>query len=407
MTELRTPRWTNWAGNQSCDPSAVIKVRDVEAVQAVVRSVARRGGHVRVVGAGHSFTPLVCTDDVILDVSGLAGLTNVDERAKRATVRAGTTIAQLGEPLWGHGLSLRNQGDIDAQTIGGAVGTATHGSGLSLTSLSGALCGIEYVGADGELHQITDSNPEFAGFRTALGTLGIFTAVELQLAPAYELFERIEYWPFAEVLARWEEETSERRHFSFFWGPTPGSLELYGFDSAPPGMVDGCYVKIYDEAPRGALTSRGVGKRTAPAHLTYPSDFDLEFYELEYFAPYELAEPAIDSVREVMTRHPIQNFPLEVRTIAAEDGWLSPSYGVDSISISVSGSPGTDYWPFLRDVDAALQEFGGRPHWGKLHVFDRERLQSAYPRFEDFVDLRRSTDPHGLFLNEHTRNLVG
>ena len=160
----------------------------------------------------------------MIDVGALSGMVVADTANATAVVGAGTTLEDLVPQLWAEGLSLRNQGDIDAQTIGGAIGTATHGSGRAFGSFSSAVRSISYVGADAGLHIIASTDPRFDAFRTALGLLGIFTTVELDLQPAYYLRERIEHWPLADVLRRWDVETSTRRHFSFFWPPTDRRL---------------------------------------------------------------------------------------------------------------------------------------------------------------------------------------
>ena len=397
-------RWQNWAGNQQCRPT-VVKPTCAAELQEAVADAARRGGTVRVVGSGHSFTPLVCTDDVMVDVSALSGVIEADTPNATAVVGAGTSLHDLVPQLWAAGLSLRNQGDIDAQTIAGAVGTATHGSGRAFGSFSSAVRSIEYVGADAGLHTIDSTDARFDAFRTSLGLLGIFTRIELDLQPAYYLRERIEHWPLSDVMQRWDVETSTRRHFSFFWPPTDESLQMYGF--APTAVEDGCHVKIYDEvsARDAAASDAQDGSRIAPAYQIYASDFDLAFHELEYFVDFRHSRAAVDAMRAVMRDHPEQAFPLEVRTIAAENAWLSPMYGTHSVSLSVSGVPGTDYRPFMQAVDAALRPFDARPHWGKLHCFDRPRLRDAYPRFDDFTSLRTELDPNGLFLNDHTAEL--
>lgn len=397
-------RWQNWAGNQQCQPT-VVRPTSTQDLQDAVADAARRGGTVRVVGSGHSFTPLACTDDVMIDVGALGGVIEADAGTATAVVGAGTTLHDLVPQLWAAGLSLRNQGDIDAQTIGGAVGTATHGSGRAFGSFSSTVRTVTYVGADASVHTIDSTDPRFDGFRTALGLLGIFTEVELDLQPAYYLRERIEHWPLAEVMARWDAETSTRRHFSYFWPPADGSLQMYGM--APTAVEDGCHVKIYDELTpeEGVVADTPDGTRVAPAYQIYASDFDLEFHELEYFIPFDHTPTAVEAVRAVMLDHPDQAFPLEVRTIAAEDAWLSPMYGRDSTSLSVSGVPGTDYGPFMRAFDDALRPFDARPHWGKLHLFDRPRLRAVLPRFDDFCALRTELDPAGLFLNSYTAEL--
>lgn len=407
MIQVNPGTFTNWAQNQRCSPSAAMSAQTVRDVQDAVSLARERNLKLRVRGSGHSFTPLVCTDDLLLDVSGLSGVQSIDIEQSRVTVGAGTTIAALGSPLWDQGLSLSNQGDIDAQTIAGAISTATHGSGLAFTGFSGAVTGVEMVTAAGELLHVTEAMSELDGVRTSLGSLGVITAVELQVMPAYQLAERISFWSLDEVIERWEHETSTRRHFSFFWGPFPGSLAMYGLGADPAGLSNPCFVKRYEELPSDASTHNTRDRRVDRAYRIFPQSFDLEFYELEYFVPYSAAPDAIEAVRDEILAHPEQRFPLEVRTIGKETGWLSPMYGADAVSLSVSGVPGTHYEPFLRAVDATLRQFSARPHWGKLHFFDAARLEEVYPAYRQFVDLRRQMDPDGLFLNDHLEGMLG
>lgn len=393
-------KWLNWAGNQECRPARIVTPKSLEELRGVVAHAAVEELGVRVMGSGHSFTPVVCTGGVLLDVRQLGGVVEMDSTRAVAEVPAGTLVRDLASALWRQGFSLRNQGDIDAQTIAGALSTATHGSGLNQKSFSGALRGVEYVAADGSLGIVTETDTTIDAFRTSLGVLGVLHSVELSVTPAYQLGERIDYWPLEKVLDRWHEEMAGRRHFSFFWGPQERSLALYGLED-PQGSPYDCYVKRYDELPLDAERNDTPGRRTGPAHQIYPTTFDDGWHELEYFVPFEVALDALEAVREVMQRHLDQPFPMEVRAIAGETSWMSPMTGRDSVSISVSGVAGTDYWPYLRDVHAALIEFDGRGHWGKLHMMDAERLAATYPRYGDFVELRRSLDPRGVFLNDH------
>lgn len=371
-----------------------------------VARASETGTTLRVVGSGHSFTPVVCCDGVILDIADLRGVQMVDESRHRARIWAGSTLASLGAPLWDAGLSLRNQGDIDAQTIAGAVSTGTHGTGLKFTSFSGAVTRAEIVTASGELLVIEENDPRLAAVQTSIGTLGVLTNVELQLMPAYQLAEEIEYLPLAAVLERWPHETRHRRNFSFWWGPYEESLELYAIPPAPQGMVEPCYVRDYKEVPADATGLALPHGRVDRAYKIYPGNYPPGWDELEYFVPYERALEALAAIRPVLDKFPTQRYPVEVRTIGAETGLLSPMYGRDSVSISVSGAVGTDYWGFLKGIDEALREFGARPHWGKTHFFDEPRLRGVFPCYDEFVAVRRQLDPEGVFLNDHLRALV-
>ena len=289
----------------------------------------------------------------MVDVSGLTGAVAVDAELSTARVPAGTTVRDLGSSLWERGYSLLNQGDIDNLTIAGALSTATHGSGLRLKSFSGALRSADYVAADGSAQSVGSTDPTLDGFRTSLGVLGVLTTVEVDVVPAYKLRERIEYWSLDEALERWHIEMAERRHFSFFWGPQDRSLGLYGLANPARSSHD-CYVKRYDELTVDAENSSSPGQRIGPAHEICPMQFDDGWHELEYFVSFDQALDATAEIRKVMKRHPDQAFPMEVRASAADSAWMSPMSGRDSVSISVSGIAGTDYWGYLHDVDSDL-----------------------------------------------------
>jgi FAD/FMN-containing dehydrogenase len=171
-------------------------------------------------------------------------------------------------------------------------------------------------------------------------------------------------------------------------------------------MADMCYVKIYDDAPPDRPDSATAGRRTDRCYRIYPMVYDPNFHELEYFVPLELGLDALSAMRELMLRSlPDSIYPLEVRTVGPDDAHLSPNYKTATTVISVSGKPGTDYWGYLRSVDALLSQFSARVHWGKLHFLTPERLGALYPEARAFIELRRELDPGGMFLNEHLREL--
>ena len=399
--------WTNWVGNQSCPAPVVTPASEDEVVAEVRRALANRSC-LRPAGAGHSFTPVVTTAGTVLETTGLRGITAIDSTRRRVTALPGTTVGEFGDPLWAAGLALANQGDIDTQAIAGAVATGTHGSGNALPSFSATVRACRLVDGHGEVVEIDESRPELLqAAQVAVGMLGVMTSLTLEVAPAYRLRERIEHWPFGDVLARWDELFAGHRHFSFFWLPSEASAELYGL-ATPPGrpMTDTCYVKRYDEAGAGAPDDATPGRRIDRSYRIYPSDFEANFHELEYFVPLARGREAVEAMRELMLEgQPQAVFPLEVRTTAADDAYLSSNNGRPSTVISVSGRPGDDYWPYLRSVDRLLGGFGARVHWGKLHFLTPEQLAERYPESARFIAIRRELDPEGVFLNDHLRPL--
>ncbi|RKT90103.1 FAD/FMN-containing dehydrogenase [Saccharopolyspora antimicrobica] len=404
--------WTNWAGNQTCTAAVFAQPRDEDEVIAAVRHAIGRGLNVRVAGAGHSFTPVVTTGGMLLDLTRLTGITATDPTRLRASALAGTTVGDFGPPLWEAGLSLTNQGDIDKQVIAGAIATGTHGSGIDLPSFSAALRRVRLVDGSGEVVEIDESDPRrLRAAQVAIGALGVVLEVELAVSPAYHLTEEISYRPWQEIAEAWDELIARHRHFSFFWCPGDESVDLYQLPAPPDQpMADHCYVKIYDEVevaePDGIVST--VGHRVDRAYRIYPGGYDTPFHEMEYMVPAEHGFTAVSAIRELMrTEHPDQRYPIEVRWTAADEAYLSPNHRRATTVISVSGEPGTDYWPFLRAVDERLREFRARPHWGKLHFMTRERMTELFDEFGTFLDVRRELDPDGTFLNDHLRPLLG
>jgi FAD/FMN-containing dehydrogenase len=407
LTDLRTSPWTNWVGNQSFTPAFTAAPRDEEEVAALVRQAAERGLGVRVTGAGHSFTPVVETSGVRLDLSALRGVLATDPERRRATALAGTRVHDFYEPLWAAGLALRNQGDIDTQHIAGAVATATHGSGTRYTSLSGVVRGLRLVTATGEQLDIGEDDPDLLhAAQVSVGMLGVVTRLELAVTDAYRLREQVGLRSWEDVMEHWDELVSGHRHFGFFWLPSEESAGLYNLQGHGERIADRCYVKVYDEVGPDVPDDDTEGRRVDRCYRIFPMVYDPNFHELEYFVPLERAPEALQAMRRLMlARLPESVYPLEVRTVGADEAFLSPQYRTATAVLSVSGTPGTDYWGYLRSVDALLAEFGARVHWGKLHFLTPERLHELYPRAGDFIALRRELDPAGVFLNEHLRPL--
>ena len=284
----------------------------------------------------------------------------------------------------------------------------THGSGAALGSFSSILTACRLVDGEGNVRELSlETTPDaMAGAQCSIGMLGVMTELTLKVVPAYHIHEQIVFMPIEEVRECWSQLLAEYRHFSFFWMPTDASSQLYGF---PPAKADHCMVKLYRE------TDEQPGARTLPpneridrSYRIYPHVFEPNFHELEYFLPAEAAREIFEDQRAFMLRKlPDAIFPMEVRFVRADEAWLSPNYGRDSVVISVSGKPGTNYWPYLKACDERLYERGGRPHWGKLHFMTEERLAARFPKFEAFKLLRRAFDPAGMFLNDHLAPMFG
>ncbi|QGG95070.1 D-arabinono-1,4-lactone oxidase [Actinomarinicola tropica] len=392
------PEWSNWSGLVRSTPERLVRPSSEEEVVAAVRDAATGGLTVRIAGSGHSFTRLVATDDAIVALDGLTGVVDVDPEAGEsgeAELWAGTPIHAVGPLLHPHGVALRNQGDIDRQALAGACGTGTHGTGPSLTSFSGAVVGATLVLASGDVVSCdADHEPDlFRASRLSLGASGVVTRLRLAVRPSYRLHEREWAEPVDDALARLDDLIAATRHFEFFWFP--------GGDQA--------WCKALDETDAEPDELPDVdGERIDDSWAIYPSDRDDRFNEMEYAVPAEKGPACFQALRELYrTRHPDTRWPIEYRTQAADDVWMSPAHGRPTVTLSIHEPVDRDHEPLFRDAEEIFRAFDGRPHWGKLSYLDPSELPALVPGWDEWWAARDAADPDGVFLNDHLRRLAG
>jgi FAD/FMN-containing dehydrogenase len=387
--------WTNWAGNVGCEPRAELAAKSEADVVAALRRAEREGLGVRVAGSGHSFSPLVASDGLLLSLDGLAGIARHEPAARRVWVRAGTKLRDLGPALHALGLALENLGDVDVQALGGALATGTHGTGATLPNLSARVSGLRLLLADGSLRVLReedDAEPLRAA-RVSLGALGVVTAARIDCVPAYRLHERVERLPIEACLASLAERIAGSRHFEFFWYPTRDLAEAKTLEptALPPEAVAG---RRYE--------------RIGWSHEILPSLRELRFVEMEYALPAEAGRACFGAVRERMrSRHAEVAWPVEYRTLRADDAWLSTAHARDTVTLSLHQGAELPWRDFFADLEPLLRAHGGRPHWGKHHSLGAAELAPLYPRFDAFRRIEADFDPRGRFLNPHLRALLG
>lgn len=408
--DIKSAHWRNWVGNQSCIRAERGAPSSENELCSMVSDATGRGVNVRVAGSGHSFTPIALTNGLHMTLAGMKGIKSVDKERRRVTAAAGTTINELVKVLKREGLSMVNQGDIDSQALAGALTTGTHGTGLTLGNLASSVVGLRLVQPNGDVIVVDESTPDLllAG-RVSLGTLGVITEMTLQLMDSYNLHEKLWREDFESAMDRHDELARKHRHFSFFWCPTEASRHCYclpdtAATSTTGRTTDVCEMKTMDITDREPFESEF--EKVAYSSDVYPITYIPNFHELEYAVPVAHGKDAVRAVRKLMLEEfPEAIFPIEYRFTAGDGAWMSPFYEQDSVTVSVSGQPGTDYWPYLRAVDEILRSYGSRPHWGKLHFLTSEDVTSIYPKAKDFRALRRKLDPEGFFLNDHLSQL--
>ncbi len=386
--------WNNWSGSVSCTPRSIHRPRHEGEAADLVRDVAARNGRLRVAGSGHSFTPLCASDDTLVSLDEMQGVVDVDVERQQATVRAGTKIYELGEPLAGHGLALANQGDIDRQALAGAIATGTHGTGPTLGSLSTQVVGLRLVDGRGELREIDARQGELlAAARVSLGALGLITAIRLQLVPAYRLHERLWQVPIEACLAELPAHIAATRHFEFFWYPATDLAHMKALDPT--------------DASPSSLDDRS-GERIDHSYRIFPSERNVRFNEIEFALPAAAGPACFRAVRGLMRDRFVDvTWPVEYRTLASDDILLSPAQGRETVTISVHQAAELSFREFFREVEAIFLDHEGRPHWGKIHMLTAERLRQLYPGWKRFQAARRELDPAGVFSNAHLAQLWG
>lgn len=403
----RDALWTNWAGNISSSPAFTVAPRNEDEVVEAVRFAIDQNLPVRVVGTGHSWTGLGATDGVQVNVSQLSGLRVVDRERKRVAISAGTSIFDACEALWEEGFSLKNQGDIDVQTIAGAASTGTHGSGITLANIASSIKRIRLVNGRGELVEITEEDDELLrAARVSLGTMGIFVEIELEVVDRYYLEEEVTFPSWSDLVDQWDSNVRENLHSSFFWFPTPDSPALYDLE-IPEGtsVADHAHLRRINKV-EGPARVVDVSRRIDRNYLIYHGTFTGPYFEFEYFVPVERALEVMARLRDiVLVENPEELYPIQPRWIKGDDAYLSPCYNQDSVGISISGNASTDYLSYLKKMDEVFHEYGARPHWGKFHFFDRARTEEVFPEFATFNRIRREFDPNDIFLNELTGEL--
>jgi L-gulonolactone oxidase len=440
VTEAPAPpgsrtRWRNWAGNERAD-AEVVQPGSPDEVAAVLTAAAAAGRRVRPIGSGHSFTGIGRPDDVQLTGGGLVGVEEVGADGL-VTVRAGTPLHRLNTELVRNGWSLTNLGDIDRQTIAGAVSTGTHGTGARFGGLATQIRALELVTPSGEVLSCDATRrPEvFAAARIGLGALGVLTAVTLQAVPAFALRAVEGPGTLSAALEGFEELMTSTDHVEFYWFPHTDSTLLKCNTRVP--LEEGLaplprWRAVWDDEilanaafagvvaaglrvpalvpPLARMSAKALGARTWTdySHRVFVSRRRVRFLEMEYAIPRVDAPAVLAELRRVHEANDWRAaFPVEVRTAAGDDIPLSTASGRDTVYIAAHVPAGTDPGPWFSALESIAGQVGGRPHWGKLHGLDAGTLRARYPRFGEFLAVRDSLDPGGVLSNAHLDRVLG
>jgi FAD-linked oxidoreductase len=426
--------WTNWAGNQSCAPTAIRRPTSEGELVAIVKEAAASGTRVKCVGAGHSFTPIACTDGVLVDLSSYGRVLGHDAETRTVTVQAGISLSALSDELDQRGLALENMGDIAYQSIAGATATATHGTGWHFGNISSRIVGMRLIAGDGSIVEATaEENPEvLAAARVGIGALGIVSTVTIEASKAFRLHAIEEPMRVDEILGDFDGYMSSADHVEFYWVPhTAWALTKRNRRTDEPAVPRGKVKEVVNDLlltnvgfgalcrigrrrpswiPKMAkiLPSTGRVEYTDRSDRVFTSPRKVKFYEMEYAIPRDAIPEALNRVRALVDEAGIQlSFPVEVRVVAPDDIPLSTAEGRATGYIAVHVYQGTAYDTYFQGVERIMTSYGGRPHWGKMHFQGHEALAERYPRWDEFQAVRRRLDPEGRFTNQYLERVLG
>jgi L-gulonolactone oxidase len=427
--------WRNWAGDQTCAPAVVERPAGTSEVGAAVSRAVGAGRRVRVAGAGHSFTGAALTDGTLLSLERMDRVIDVDPASGRVRVQAGITLHELGARLAGHGLALENLGDVDAQSVAGAIATATHGTGATLRNLSAQVEAVELVTAGGDVIEIDGIGDGDAldAARVAVGALGVVTEVTLRCVPAFTLRGADVPLPLEDVLGALDEHVDAHRHFELFVFPHSDVALTRTNDivDEPPrprsrarAWVDDVLLanhafhafclagravpRAIPLLNRAVTRAAGTSVRVDRSQAIFATPRLVRFTEMEYALPRDAAAPALRAIQGAIDEHAFAvNFPIELRFVAADDALLSPAHARETAYLAVHAFRGMAWEPYFRAVEAIFDAHGGRPHWGKRHFQTAATLAPRYPGWERFQAVRARLDPAGVFANAYTDRVLG
>ena len=429
------PSWTNWAGSATAHPTRESSPHGVDEVVEAVRSARDHHLTVKMPGTGHSFTGIALTDGVLLRPGAMRGIVAVDRDAMTVTALAGTPLHELNAALDRLDLSLHNMGDVDEQTVAGAISTATHGTGGHVASLSAQVAGLEMVVGDGSVvHADAEQNADVLDLaRAGLGALGILTTVTLRVEPMFVLEAHEVPMRWDRAIAEFDAMADENHHFEMYWFPHTDRLltkrDNRTVDEAEPlsrfaGWLDDEFLanRVFGWANRvgnavpslvpriNALAGRAIGERrfSDVPHKVFTSRRGVRFHEMEYALPRAVALEALEEVRALIDSRDWRiGFPVEIRVCPADDVPLSPGYRRETVYLAFHTNTRTDHRDYFGQVEGVLRRYGGRPHWGKLHTCTADDLAADYPRWEGFLAMRDRLDPDRLFTNAYLDGVLG
>ena len=435
--------WRNWGRTVETHPTESLFPTTTAEIARIVARAAEAGTTLKTVGAGHSFSPAAATDGIQLSLDNLTGVkavtpvygTDGEPAGADVTLWAGTRLRDVGPLLWDLGLAQENLGDIDVQTIAGAISTGTHGTGADFGSIHTTVKALQIVTGTGEILDCdAGQNPDlFHAARLSLGALGVLATVTVRCVPAFAIESVERPGRLDEVSSDLKAFLRSDDHVEFFWFPHTDLIAVKKNTRIPADsdlkpksaftrkrddfLTNDAFEVLCKTVTRrpgmtkrlNALSGRLMGNASYSdrSYKVFSTTRNVRFRELEYGVPFSEAEAVLAELRAYFdpAEHPTP-FPIEVRAVRGDDAPLSTANGRDSVYFSVHQYVGMDAEPIFDATESIFRAAGGRPHWGKMHSLGAADLAELYPRFDDFVAVRDEVDPQRVFRNVYTDQIL-
>lgn len=415
--------WQNWCELYKCDPATIAS----PTTEAALVETMQQAKTIRFAGTGHSFMPLVPTDQTIVSLDAFSGVIGVDQENKTAHVKAGSKLALLGRAFSEKGQAFYNLPDINTQTLAGALSTGTHGTGKDYMAMHAYVKNIKLITPQGEMIECseTQNSDVFQAAKVSLGVLGAITEYTLQNREAYNIHRVATIRSLDWVLKNGQDLIEKNDQFEFFYIPhtklcltivhnvsnDPVRPRTFTEDEDSLALLKDLRDWLY-WAPwlreAAVKTAMGEGKVVEDYiddswRLMSQSRVS-KFYETEYHVPFETAFDCFKKIAAHIDSRKDTYFPIEMRVIKKDDAWLSP-FQQDSCSIAVHAAYQEEHDYLIKEIGPIYKAFGGRPHWGKLNDFTKDDFKKAYPRWDDFLAVRQKCDPQGKLLNDYLKSI--
>ncbi|WP_043706551.1 D-arabinono-1,4-lactone oxidase [Tenacibaculum ovolyticum] len=423
----------NWAENVQWNPSEIAYPSTEIEIQQVVLKAANSNKKIRTIGTGHSFTALSQTSHILVSLDKYQGLLSINKEKCQATVKGGTKLKLLGELLFNEGLAMENLGDIDSQSIAGAISTGTHGTGIGFGSISTQVIELKFINGKGDIIECSTTKNEqlFKAASLSLGCLGIITEITIQCVPSYKLTLQNNRENIHDVLATLDQRNKENRNFEFFWIPytdTAWTKTTNIVENTAPDkdnffnywtefFLENHIFKLVCEFARyfpsqnktvAKITAANIStiKKVYYSHKIFATPRIVKFREMEYNIPSETYKDVFKDVQNLINKKKFNiHFPIENRWVKGDDLLLSPAYKRDSTYIACHVYNKKECEPYFTALEEIFRAYDGRPHWGKMNTLKTNDISTMYPEFTTFMQLRKENDPNGVFINPYLKKL--